>query len=106
MRVLILGGTGSIGTAVTSALAAEGDEILALARSEASATRLGTLGASPIRGDIRDPAAWVHTVPPLDAIVHAACDYAPDMGAVDDRLLDALLPVLASWPKKPRFVYT
>jgi nucleoside-diphosphate-sugar epimerase len=106
MRVLVLGGTGSIGTGVTSALVAESDEVLALTRSERSAARIRTLGASPIPGDIRDPEAWVPPLPRVDAIVHAACDYAPDMGAVDDRLLDALLPVLATWPKKPRFIYT
>ena len=28
------------------------------------------------------------------------------MGAIDARLLDALLPALAAQPKKPRFIYT
>ena len=35
-----------------------------------------------------------------------ACDFNSDMGAVDRRLLDGLLPVLASKGRKPRFIYT
>ena len=35
-----------------------------------------------------------------------ACDFNSDMGAVDRRLLDGLLPVLAKQKEKPRFIYT
>jgi nucleoside-diphosphate-sugar epimerase len=38
--------------------------------------------------------------------VHAACDVGTDMGAIDRRLLDVLLPALASQPSRPRFIYT
>jgi nucleoside-diphosphate-sugar epimerase len=39
-------------------------------------------------------------------VIHAACDFDTDMGAIDRRLLDALLPSLAAQPTKPRFIYT
>ena len=56
MRVLVLGGTGSIGSAVTRELALRGHEVLALARSDGSAAKAIGLGASAvIRGDIATP---------------------------------------------------
>jgi nucleoside-diphosphate-sugar epimerase len=45
-------------------------------------------------------------LPQIDAVIHTACDFSAEMGAVDARLLDALLPALAAQPKKPRFIYT
>jgi nucleoside-diphosphate-sugar epimerase len=39
-------------------------------------------------------------------VVHTACDVNTDMGAVDRRLLDALLARLAARSNKTRFVYT
>src|SRR5688572_8326919 len=35
-----------------------------------------------------------------------ACDFSTAMGAIDRRLLDALLPALAAQPNRPRFIYT
>ena len=106
MHILVLGGTGSIGSAVVRELIGRGHEVHGLARSEASALRLAGLGASPLPGDIASPQAWTGRLPQLDAVVHAACDFDSDMGAIDRRLLDALLPALGAQPNKPRFVYT
>jgi dihydroflavonol-4-reductase len=50
-RVFITGGTGVIGTALSSALVARGDEIVGLARSEKSEQALKALGAETVRGD-------------------------------------------------------
>jgi nucleoside-diphosphate-sugar epimerase len=71
-----------------------------------SAAKLGTLGATPIAGDIAAPERWAGKLPPVDAVIHAACDFNTAMDAIDRRLLDALLPALAAQPKKARFVYT
>lgn len=107
MRVLILGGTGVIGSAVLRALVARGHDALGLARSDASAARLADCGATPIAGDIAAPKPWADRLPPIDAVVHAACDASTDMGAIDRHLLDVLLPALAAaQPSKPRFIYT
>ena len=54
MRVFITGGTGLIGSAVVAELLGTGHTILALARSESSATALETAGAESIRGDLAD----------------------------------------------------
>jgi nucleoside-diphosphate-sugar epimerase len=106
MRVLVLGGTGSIGSAVVRDLVARGHVVFGLARSGVSAAKLGERGATPIAGDIASPLSWATGLPPLDAILHAACDFNTEMGAIDQHLLDVLLAALASQPKRPRFIYT
>ena len=106
MRILVLGGTGVIGTAVVRELIARGHAVLGLARSETSATRLAGFGATPLRGDITSPDMWTGQLPQLDAVIHAACDFDSDMGATDRRLLDHLLPALGAQANRPRFITT
>lgn len=106
MRILVLGGTGSVGGAVLRALVAHGHEVLALARSARSAEMVAGAGAEPVAGDIREPARWTDQLPGLDGVVHAAAGFEDDMGAVDTRLLDRLLPALGRMAGRPRFVYT
>jgi nucleoside-diphosphate-sugar epimerase len=106
MRVFVLGGTGSIGSAVVRELVKRGHKIYALARSQRSAAKLGLSGAMPVDGDIVSPDRWIARLPPVDAVIHAACDFETDMGAIDRRLLEALLPWLAAQAGNPRFVTT
>jgi nucleoside-diphosphate-sugar epimerase len=106
LRVFLLGGTGSIGSAIVRELVRRGHEIHGLARSDVSAARLAELGAAPHPGDIASPERWVGTLPHIDAMIHAACDFSTVMGEIDRRLLDVLLPALAAQPKNPRFIYT
>lgn len=106
MRVFLLGGTGFIGSHVLQRLIGAGHEVIGLARSEASAARLVEEGAEPLLGDLRQPRDWVGSIPPVDAVIHAAADFGEDMGPVETGLLDALLPVLGAMPKPPRFIYT
>ena len=106
MRVLVLGGTGSIGSAVVRELVARGHIVSGLARSAVSAAKLGEWGATPIAGDIASPSSWATELPPFDAVIHAASDFNTAMGAIERRLLDAMLAALAAQPKRPRFIYT
>jgi len=53
-------------------------------------------GATPIAGDIASPERWAGRLPRVDAVIHAASDFSSDMGAIDRRLLDVLLPSLAA----------
>ena len=53
-RVFITGGGGLIGSALVSRLVARGDEVIALARSDAAANTLDARGARVIRGDALD----------------------------------------------------
>jgi farnesol dehydrogenase len=68
MRVLVTGGTGYLGRAVVSALAARGHDLVVFARS---ATRSGLPGTT-IDGDIRDRAALERAAAGCDAISHSA----------------------------------
>jgi nucleoside-diphosphate-sugar epimerase len=54
MHVFITGGTGLIGTAVVAELLAHDHTVLALARSDASAQAVETVGGTPIRGGLAD----------------------------------------------------
>jgi nucleoside-diphosphate-sugar epimerase len=106
LRVFVLGGTGSIGSPIIRALIKRGHNVWALARSDASAAKLAEFGAEPVAGDIASPERWAASLPHVGAVIHAACDFNSKMGAIDARLLDALLPALAAQPENPRFVYT
>jgi nucleoside-diphosphate-sugar epimerase len=98
----MLGGTGSIGAAVVTALLARGHTVTALARSDASTRKLATMGAHVLRGDVRSPASWLSIVDRVDSIIHTATDFTADMAAMDRTLLDALLPRLSG----QSFLYT
>jgi nucleoside-diphosphate-sugar epimerase len=106
LRIFVLGGTGSIGAALVRELVARGHEVTGLARSEASATKLGEFGATAVAGSIASPAPWIGKLAGIDAVIHAACDFSTDMAAIEGRLLDAVLPALARQPNRPRFLYT
>jgi len=76
MRILVTGGSGFVGAATISKLKDEGHDVVALARSDASAERIRALGAEPVRGDLEQlpqgNPAWLGILPSRDAIVHAA----------------------------------
>lgn len=106
MRVLILGGTGSIGSPIVREFVESGHEVLGLARSDDAARKLAECGATPFPGDIATPERWLVTLSPVDSVIHAACDFDSAMAEIDGRLLDHLLPWLAALPARPRFIYT
>jgi nucleoside-diphosphate-sugar epimerase len=104
--VLVLGGSGLIGSAVLEELRTRGHRVLALARSKTSAEKVARLGAAVLWGDLATPETWVPALPPVDAVVHVAGDFDTNMANIDRRLLDVLLPHLATQVRKPRFLYT
>lgn len=106
MRVLVLGGTGSIGTPIVRTLVKRGHEVLGLARSEAAAKKLGAGGARSIPGDIRKPKEWLGSLPQCDAVIHAACEFDDAMGKIEQHLLANLLPYLAARAQTAKFIYT
>jgi nucleoside-diphosphate-sugar epimerase len=106
VQILMLGGTGSIGAAVVSALVHRGHGVTALARSDAAARKLAAMGAVVLAGDIRMPEPWLAAVDRVDGVIHAATDFGADMAAMDQVLLDALLPRLAANARDQRLLYT
>ena len=55
MRALVTGATGKVGNAVARALAARGDEVVALVRDPARAAGVLPEGVEAVRGDVTDP---------------------------------------------------
>lgn len=91
MRVLLLGATGSIGTAVLAELVSAGHEVIALARSELSAATVAAAGATPLRGDLRDMSRWIGAAAEVDTVIPLADTWADDMDAIETALVDALI---------------
>lgn len=72
MRILVTGGSGSVGMRLVAQLLAAGHEVLALARSTTSQQRLEATGASPVQGDLDGGRL---ELPSVDAVVHAAAHF-------------------------------
>ena len=75
MKSFVTGGAGFVGSAVVSRLLARGDDVVALARSDAAATQLTRLGARPVRGDITDAPTLDQLLTDVDVVFHIAGDY-------------------------------
>ena len=75
MKSFVTGGAGFLGSAVVSRLLARGDDVVALARSDESATRLTRLGALPVRGEMTDARTLDQLLIGVDLVFHIAGDY-------------------------------
>jgi nucleoside-diphosphate-sugar epimerase len=72
VQVFVTGGTGLIGSAVIAELLGHGHTVLALARSDSSATALKTAGAAAIRGDLADPGPLRAGAASAGGVIHLA----------------------------------
>lgn len=91
MKVLVLGGTGQVGTAVTVALRARGAAVSVLCRSQQSEARAEALGATPLSGDIASPQTWADGLLAFDVVIHAAATFDARMAGIDARLIRCLI---------------
>lgn len=71
-RVFVTGGSGVVGGAVVERLVARGDDVVALARSDAAAAVLEGRGAEVVRGDVLDAAALVRGMDGCALAFHVA----------------------------------
>lgn len=106
MKVLILGGTGSIGSAVTPELVAQGHEVIGLCRSDTSAQKLVKMGALPHFGDLADPETWSAPLAQVDAVIQLAITFEEDMGAVDAAAMAAIQAEARRRQDPLRLIYT
>jgi nucleoside-diphosphate-sugar epimerase len=106
MRILVLGATGFIGSAVSKNLITAGHHVLALARSDEAELQLSRQGAAVVRGDLRRPEAWSAAVHEVDAVIHVAATFSADMGDVDRKVVEELVAQGSQADRQIKFVYT
>ncbi|GAA3314597.1 SDR family oxidoreductase [Arthrobacter ramosus] len=73
--VLVVGGTGMLGSQVVSRLLRGGKQVRALVRPGSDGSRLEELGATIARGDMMDPESLVHAMDGVDAVITSAAGY-------------------------------
>ncbi|KAA0109817.1 SDR family oxidoreductase [Mycolicibacterium sp. P1-5] len=97
MRILVTGGTGHAGSYIIPELIAAGHEVTGLARSDASAAALSTLGAAVRRGDLQDLDGLKAAAADSDGVIHVAHrqDLLPSGGM--DAVAAAELPVMLAY---------
>lgn len=106
MKVLVLGATGTIGSAVAATLAHQGHDVLGLSRRADSDRKLKAQGLPFFRGDLRDPGPWAHLLSEMDAVIQTACTFTDDMAAVDAGVVEALVAAGRSRAVPLRVLYT
>jgi dihydroflavonol-4-reductase len=110
-RAFVTGGTGVIGTALITALRARGDEVVGLARSDASAATLREREVEVVRGETWDQTALADGMRGCDVAFHLAglnslcvADPAPMQRANVDGAVAAVRA--AATARLPRLVLT
>jgi nucleoside-diphosphate-sugar epimerase len=68
----VTGGTGLVGRALIASLVADGEHVVALARSPGAIQPLADLGASPVLGDLRTAGGWQIDAADADVLWHLA----------------------------------
>ncbi|MFD3308638.1 SDR family oxidoreductase [Streptomyces sp. NPDC058656] len=84
MHVFVTGGSGLTGPAVVAELVAAGHTVTGLARSDAAAARLESLGATPHRGSLDDLDSLRSGAEAADGVLHMA--YGGDFSDLDDMM--------------------
>ncbi|HLU57276.1 MAG TPA: SDR family oxidoreductase [Pseudonocardia sp.] len=82
MHLFVTGGTGLTGPAVVAELVAAGHTVTGLARSDAAAARLESLGAAPLPGSLDDLDALRKGAEAADGVLHMA--FGGDFADPDD----------------------
>lgn len=71
-KALVTGGSGFVGTHLTAALAAQGDDVTCLVRKTSKVDRLSPLGARFAYGDVTEPQSLNGALAGVDIVYHVA----------------------------------
>ena len=104
MKVFMTGATGYIGTAVTDALKTAGHALTGMARTDASAQKLGNRGLTVVQAELTDKETITTVARTCDAVIHMAATNDANMAAFDRATVEAILDAF-SGSGKP-FIYT
>lgn len=106
MKVMVLGGTGSIGSGVVPELLQAGHEVLAVSRSGASDKRLRAMGAETVRGSLTETAGWAPMLAGADALIQLAASFDGQMAEADSHAMNVVMEHAARRYMPLRLLYT
>ena len=104
MRILVIGASGYVGTAVARTLREVGHEVTGSARNEDTVRKLRDAGVEPVSGDVTAPESLAAAARDADGVIYAVQYYGDDGATVEGNALRALVDALAG-SNKP-FAYT
>ncbi len=104
MKILLTGSTGLIGSAVTTALIAQGHQVTAVVRSQQSSLKASDLGATGVIGDLFDAPWLASELRTHDGFVHTAAGSDERDAELNDAVIAATLDAFGGTDKP--FVHT
>lgn len=105
MKIVVFGAPGFIGLAVTTTLVAQGHDVIGIVRSETGAALVHKAGATPLIGDMTQPATWTEVVVQAEGVIQLAASFDGDLGAAERAWLDPMLELARKRPPI-RLIYT
>ena len=106
MRVLVTGGSGYIGNAVTEAFCRAGHSVAATVRTPEKAGRVERFGARAVIWDLGEFRRLAAEIRDCDILVHTAMDQGGEGGSIDRECVTFFLESLESSKGLRRFLYT
>jgi nucleoside-diphosphate-sugar epimerase len=101
MRIFLTGGTGYIGSSVLEALNRAGHHVTALVRDSNRGRQVAAAGASPVVGDLGEPATWRDAASGHDAWIHTAYEQSDRGPATDRAALETILTAAGARAAEP-----
>ena len=106
MKIFVTGASGYIGSAVASALARAGHDVLGLVRTSSKAPELARSEVEPLVANLDAPASWRERARECQVLVHTAAEYTPRNAELDRATVKELTALGGRGGNSSLFVYT